>query len=171
MNDIHFFSVSVAEEYGLECAIILNQLSGWISHNKANNTNYHEGRYWTFNSIRAWKELLPYSTEKKIRMALEKLEKEGLIISGNFNKTAYDRTKWYALTEKGESILPKRQMPKRQMEEPKRKNENNSKGKPIPENNTTKENTKKIASPTEMCGAEAPLYSDPLVNLDESRIF
>ena len=121
MNDIHFFSVSVAEEYGLECAIILNQLSGWISHNKANNTNYHEGRYWTFNSIREWKELLPYSTEKKIRMALEKLEKEGLIISGNFNKTAYDRTKWYALTEKGESILPKRQMPKRQMKEQKGK--------------------------------------------------
>lgn len=166
MNDIHFFSVSVAEEYGLECAVILNQLSGWISHNKANNTNYHEGRYWTFNSIRAWKELLPYFTEKKIRIALEKLEKEGLIISGNFNKSAYDRTKWYALTEKGESILPKRQM-----EKPKRKNGNNSKGKPIPENNTTKENTKKIASPTEMCGAEAPLYSDPLVNLDESRIF
>jgi hypothetical protein len=30
---------------------------------------------------------------------------DGLVITGNYNKVAYDRTLWYALTQKGKCIL------------------------------------------------------------------
>ena len=36
---------------------------------------------------------------RKIARLLESLEKKGVIVSGNYNKAKYDRTKWYALNQ------------------------------------------------------------------------
>jgi hypothetical protein len=66
-----------------------------------------EGRYWTYNTNKAFCEMFPYLTGKMIRTAIQKLIDSDLIITGNYNKQAYDRTMWYALTEKGESIFLK----------------------------------------------------------------
>lgn len=126
----HHFDVDLAARYGIAEAILLNHLEYWIEHNRANQKNFFEGRYWTFNSNKALREIFPYLSEKKIRNALNHLQEEGLILTGNFNKLAYDRTLWYALTEKGKSILPKGQM---EMYET--ANGSNRKGEPIPPNN------------------------------------
>lgn len=125
----HHFDVDLATRYGIAEAILLNHLEYWIEHNRANQKNFFEGRYWTFNSNKALREIFPYLSEKKIRNALNHLQEEGLIITGNFNKLAYDRTLWYALTEKGKSILPKGQM-----EVYETANGSNRKGEPIPPN-------------------------------------
>lgn len=101
----HSFDVEIAKEYGIAAAIILNHLDFWIEKNIANDSNFFDGEYWTYNSIKAMKTLYPYMSEKKIRSALNKLKDEDLIKTGNYNKSAYDRTLWYALTEKGKSIL------------------------------------------------------------------
>lgn len=101
----HSFSVKAASEYGLNEAIILNNLRYWIAHNAANEKNFYDGRYWTYNSNAAFCKLFPYLSEKKIRNALKHLQEEGIIITGNYNKSAYDRTLWYAFTEKGASIF------------------------------------------------------------------
>ena len=45
-----------------------------------------------------------YLTPNQIRYALDKLRESGLILTGNFNKTTYDRTLWYTLSEEGEII-------------------------------------------------------------------
>ena len=127
----HSFDVEIAEKYGIVPAIILNHLQFWILKNKANNVNFYDGYYWTYNSIKAFKELFPYVSEKQIITALSKLENEGLIITGNYNKIAYDRTKWYALTEKGFSILQNRET-----HLPEMSNGNDTEGKPIPYINT-----------------------------------
>ena len=127
----HHFDVDLAARYGIAEAILLNHLEYWIEHNRANQKNFFEGRYWTFNSNKALCELFPYLSEKKIRNALNHLQEEGLILTGNFNKLAYDRTLWYAITEKGKSILPKGQM-----EVPEMANGIGKKGEPIPDNNT-----------------------------------
>ena len=108
----HFFDVDLAKEYGVNCAILLANFEYWINKNKANETNFYDGRYWTFNSKKAFAELFPYLGEKQIRSALDKLINEGLIMTGNYNASAYDRTLWYAFTEKGESICLKRPMDK-----------------------------------------------------------
>lgn len=101
----HFFDVAIAKKYGINQAIILNHLGFWIEKNRANNKHYHDGKYWTYNSKKAFSELMPYMTERQITYALDKLEKEELIVKGNYNKSAYDRTLWYALTQKSEKLL------------------------------------------------------------------
>ena len=103
----HSFHIEIAKEYGLLEAIIINNLFFWIEKNKANNVNYYDGTYWTYNSIKALNELFPYASERKISYALKHLEEEGIIKTGNYNKLACDRTLWYAFAEKGISILQK----------------------------------------------------------------
>ena len=127
---IHVFDTDVAKEYGVNAAIILQNIAYWIMQNEANETNFYDGRYWTFNSKRAYGELFPYMTAKQIRTALEKLIEDGVLVTGNYNKLAYDRTAWYALTEKGKSICRIGQM-----EYPKKANALPPEGKPIPDIN------------------------------------
>ena len=102
---IHAFDVEIATEYGWLEAIILNSLWYWITKNRANEANFHDGKYWTHNSIRAFVALFPYATYKQIRGALLHLREEGIIEVGNYNKTAYDRTLWYTLSDKGEALF------------------------------------------------------------------
>jgi hypothetical protein len=100
----HIFDVEIAEKYGLEPAIIFKNISFWIQKNEANKSNFYDGDYWTYNSIKAFQILFPYMSEKKIRLAIDILIKEKLLKTGNYNKSAYDRTKWYAFDVIGKSI-------------------------------------------------------------------
>lgn len=101
----HSFNVYIAEKYGVHAAILLNNLEHWIAHNKANNTNYRDGYYWTFNSKRAFAELFPYMNERQIDYALKKLIDDGIIITSKYNTSAYNHTLWYTITKLGYSIL------------------------------------------------------------------
>lgn len=101
----HIFDVDIAKKYGVNAAVLLENLGYWIKQNEANQTNYYDGNYWTFNSRRAYREIFPYMSERQINTAFEKLIADGLVITGNYNKLAYDRTLWYALTQKGKCIL------------------------------------------------------------------
>lgn len=102
----HHFDTDIATLYGINEAIILENIRFWVMHNEANETNFHDGRYWTFNSIRAFESLFPYMKLTAIRSALKSLEENGLIVTGNYNKSAYDRTKWYSLTDKAYALFP-----------------------------------------------------------------
>lgn len=106
----HSFNVDIAVRYGIRTAIILNNLNFWIKKNESNEKHFHEGRYWTYNSIRAFTRLFPYWTERQIQEELRKMEEQGLILKGNFNENAYDRTCWYALTDFANTILQSRVM-------------------------------------------------------------
>ena len=92
----HQFDVEHAKKYGVDAAIIINNIAFWVGKNKANGKHCHEGRTWTYNSARAFGLLFPYWSEQKIKRILLDLEKEGVLVAGNFNESAYDRTKWYA---------------------------------------------------------------------------
>ena len=127
----HHFDVELAQRYGLTEAILLNHFSSWLELNQANGKNSLDGRYWPFCSVKAFSEIFPYLTPKKIRVALAHLQEAGLLVTGNFNRSAYDRTLWYAFSDLGISILPKGQM-----EIPEMANQNCPKGEPIPDNKT-----------------------------------
>lgn len=101
----HVFDIEIARKYGIVAAIILENLGYWIRRNEANETNFHDGYFWTYNSKRALTELFPYLTERQIGIAFQKLIDEGLVLTGNYNKNPMDRTLWYALSEKGKCIL------------------------------------------------------------------
>lgn len=121
----HKFDIEIAEKYGVIEAIIMDALYYWITFNKENNKNFHDGFYWVYNSVEAWKKLFPYLSEKQVRSGLISLEKQGAIKTGNYNKSSYDRTKWYCITDK--SILPNGQM-----ELTNKENRNDQMVKPIP---------------------------------------
>lgn len=126
----HHFDVDLAIKYGVLEAILLNHFEYWLKLNEANNKHYHDGRYWTYNSTKAFGEIFPYVSERKIRNALNHLQDENIIIKGNFNKLAYDRTLWYAFTDRGIAIMQKSQMVNAI-----KSNHNCNKVKPIPNNN------------------------------------
>lgn len=94
----HSFSVEVAEKFGIEKAVILENFYFWIRKNKANKKNIHDGRCYTYNTAEAFAELFPYIKERKIAQLLREMENEdNLLISGQFFN--YDRTKSYTLTD------------------------------------------------------------------------
>ena len=90
------FDIDVAKIVGTDCAIILSNIEFWQSKNKANKHNFHDGKYWTYNSVSAWTELFSYLTPSKIRTCLKRLEYFDYVVTGNYNKSNYDRTKWYS---------------------------------------------------------------------------
>ena len=126
----HSFDVDIAQEYGVLEAVLLNNLWFWIQKNKANDTNFFDGDYWTYNSTKAFTELFPYATQRQIQNALKKLKDKGIIKTGNYNKSAYDRTLWYAFTQKGKCI-----MQKCKMEDAEKGNGIGENVKPIPDSN------------------------------------
>lgn len=101
----HSFDVDIAKEYGIEEAIMLQHLYFWIEKNKANNKHFYNDTYWTYNTKKAFADLLPYMTPRKIDYTLKNLVDKGLVITGNFNQDGRDRTLWYALTKMGYCIL------------------------------------------------------------------
>lgn len=102
---VHVFEVEVAEKYGVNAAILLHNLFYWCEHNRANGKCFHDGYYWTFNSAKAFTTLFPYMSEYQVRSSIQKLVDDGLVITGNYNQSAYDRTTWYAVTISGASML------------------------------------------------------------------
>ena len=77
----HSFDVDIAKEYGILEAILLNHLWFWIKKNEANDTNYYDDNYWTYNSTRAFNELFPYVSQRQIQNALTRLKNEEIIIT------------------------------------------------------------------------------------------
>jgi hypothetical protein len=99
INMTHTFDTDIAKEYGVDIAILVNNFAFWLQKNKANKKHIYEGKVWTYNSTKAFSELFPYWTENQIRRILGKMQDLEIIQSGNYNKVAYDRTKWYTFTD------------------------------------------------------------------------
>ena len=93
---------TLAREIGLNEALILQQINYWIEINKKSGNNFYDGRYWTYNSIRAWQEKdFDYMSFDTVKRTFAKLEKAGFLLVGNYNKDPRDKTKWYTInTEK-----------------------------------------------------------------------
>ena len=160
---IHNFDINIAEKYGINAAIILQNMYYWIEKNRANEKHFYDGYYWTYNSLKAFEELFPYMSNKQIRGALEKLEEEGIIVCGNYNNSTYDRTKWYAITEAGYELFQEGKciIPKGQMESSEKANGMSQKGKPIPNNKPYNKPNNNI------CAAEP--HDDEPANEDQER--
>jgi hypothetical protein len=86
-----------AVEFGVPQAIALHTITYFVLKNKNENRNKKNGKYWTFNSYKGWREAMPFYTEHQIRTALRSLRDKGAILTGNYNKMGYDKTYWYTL--------------------------------------------------------------------------
>lgn len=102
---IYAFDEDVAKTVGVEAAVVLDKLAWWIRQNEANGTNYHEGKYWTYNSAKAMEKMFPFFNMWKIGRITKKLVDEGYLLTGKFNKLPFDKTLWYTLSEKGRELM------------------------------------------------------------------
>ena len=94
-----------AEEYGVHAAILLYGIRYWTEFNETHKHNRHKDedgitRTWVYNSFKAWSMMYGFMSEDQIKRAVKRLRDGGAILVGNFNKNSYDRTQWYALTNK-----------------------------------------------------------------------
>lgn len=96
---VYQFDAEMAVTYGVDEAIMIWNLQFWIEHNRANGMHLHDGRYWTWNSVEAFTEIFRFWTRGQIRRILKSLEDKGVIMTGNYNQSAYDRKTWYAFTD------------------------------------------------------------------------
>lgn len=94
--DVFMGRMDIAVEHGADVAIFVHNLVYWVEKNAANGRHFHDGRYWTYNSIKALGEMYPLWSASQIRTITKKAEEAGLIITGNYNAKPMDRTMWYA---------------------------------------------------------------------------
>jgi len=90
------FDVVLATEYGITEALLIRHFQHWIRINQKNSKNFRENRTWTFQTIQQIADHFPFLNYEKVKYAVEKLVKKGVILIGNFNKIAIDKTHWYA---------------------------------------------------------------------------
>lgn len=115
----HSFSVDVACSIGIEGAIILQHIiflqgsseDGWVKRSRA-----------------AMATTYPYLTDKQIRGALDRLERDGYLLSKIENKISSDRTKSFLVTKKGHELYGISHWPFGPMQYDKRANDNVPKG-------------------------------------------
>ena len=96
---VFVFEAEIAKQYGVDNAIMIWNFQYWIQHNEANGMHYHDGRTWTYNTVEAFTKIFPFWSRGQIRRILKSLEDSGVIITGNYNQSAYDRKTWYAFTD------------------------------------------------------------------------
>ncbi|WP_458412755.1 hypothetical protein ACNQFZ_18385 [Schinkia sp. CFF1] len=84
---------SLAKVIGLNESIVLQQLHYWIQ--KSNHV--HDGFTWVYNSVKKWQDQFPFWSVSTINRVIKKLENDNLILSDNFNKSNFDKTKWYRI--------------------------------------------------------------------------
>ena len=124
----------VAERYGFEEAVFLDAIMFWYRTNKADDRNFRNGRWWTYNSIKAFEEVFPWWSAKQLRRIANSCREQGALIAGEYNEDRRDRSLWYSpgdelLTLYGLAETGNCTGPNGQMQEPKRADESAQMGK------------------------------------------
>lgn len=78
---------------GLNQAIIIQQVHYWL----LKSPHIKDGKRWIYNTYKDWKQQFPFWSEKTIMRTFLALEKEGYVVSANYNRMKVDKTKWYSI--------------------------------------------------------------------------
>lgn len=133
---MHFaFDDYYAEKHGIDCAIMIQNMQFWIFKNRANGKHFHDGHYWTYNSMKAMTEMFRFWSKHQIERILRDLVDKDVLIKGNYNTLQNDRTCWYAFKDESE-FLPKQTEQNGEIHFPKSGNPFPQTGTPLPDTNT-----------------------------------
>lgn len=91
----HSFSRVLAKEWGVSKAIVL----GYLAHKVRRSNNIRDGLPWFYNPVSDIAGRFPYFAQSTVHGVLKRLEADGLIKIGNYNKWSIDRTRWYYVPE------------------------------------------------------------------------
>ena len=106
----------IARETSCQAAMLLSTLGRLISCNRKKDLEQYgadyrrmkhckAGRWWTFGTVQEMSEACGYLSVSQVRTALDKLIDADYIIRDSYNVRHYDRTGWYALSDKGLAAL------------------------------------------------------------------
>ena len=84
---------SLAVKIGLNEAVVLQQVHFWLTISK----HKYEGKRWVYNTYLDWQKQLPFWSVSTIKRTINSLERQGYLISGNWNVVKLDQTKWYTI--------------------------------------------------------------------------
>jgi hypothetical protein len=95
----HAFNAEVAKQYGMKEAVLIAHFQFWLKKNVADNRNQHDGRTWSYNTIEVIAQSFPYLSINEVRNGINSLVKAGVLLKANYNRAAYDQTRWYAFQD------------------------------------------------------------------------
>lgn len=82
---------------GVSEAMMLQQVQYWLSVVKRSGKKKIDGRYWVYKTYEQWHEEFYFWDISTIKRTIKRLEMRGVLLSANYNKTSFDRTKWYSI--------------------------------------------------------------------------
>lgn len=91
------FSKYVANKAGVNAAIVHAKIAFFVKENIKANRNLVNGQHWTYTTYQELHQTLPFLSVKQIRLAVQKLKDEKLIITDNHNTWKTDKTTWYTI--------------------------------------------------------------------------
>ena len=77
----------------LDEAVILQQIHYWLG----KRLNIKDGHSWVYNSMVEWNKQFPWLAIATLKRKFKSLEDKGLLITANYNKAKFDKTKWYRI--------------------------------------------------------------------------
>lgn len=87
---------AVANEIGINKAIIFQTIDGWVQHNRRHNKNIKKCRAWSYNTIPDWGKVFCWLNANYVGKLIRELEDEGRLVSAKLAKHASDQTKYYS---------------------------------------------------------------------------
>ena len=87
------FNPDLAETIGLSKAVMLAHLHTLIETCGVER----DGRDWIVHTYRQLHEQLPFWSEATIKRTILSLEKDGCLVSENYNQSKMNKTKWYSI--------------------------------------------------------------------------
>lgn len=95
----HSFDIRLAAKYGIDEALMIHHFQHWIRINRHTNKNIRDGRCWSYQSKKQIQATFPYWTIEQIKYTCEQLVEKGVLLKANYNKSAIDKTTWYAFVD------------------------------------------------------------------------
>jgi hypothetical protein len=86
---------SISAKFGRCGALLIQQVHFWCVTHPAGK----DGEAWCYNTYETWAEQTGYSV-RQVKYTVKMLVEQGVLRTGNFNKSRYDRTLWYRLEYK-----------------------------------------------------------------------
>lgn len=183
MSDVRVvvpIDVELASDIGIPDTFLLTQIDYWTMKVYAKEpdkygNHFINNRWWVYNTVADWvKQFSSMFSKNTIVRALERLEKDGLVYTGVFNKMGRDRTKWYSVNYEvlfnkfpyTKQIFSGADLPITQNgeieESPKMGSESLPKmGKALPKNTLPKSSTKNSNNNREFFRSENSAYLSP----------
>ncbi|ADF40351.1 hypothetical protein [Priestia megaterium] len=79
---------ALAVKVGVNGALFLQQLHYWLE----KSVNVQDGYTWVYNTNQQWLQQFPFWSLSTIQRIISKLEKEGMIIKGKYNRSKFNNT-------------------------------------------------------------------------------